>query len=120
MPYCPQCGEEFQGWVKVCLDCGVALVDHSPAPPPRDRRDEPIVHIATAPNEQIAQLWAGILKDNGIRCMVKRTRPWMTRYAFAFNQQCTIHVLASEAERASRILLDLSEDNRDWLTGGRY
>jgi hypothetical protein len=119
MPCCPQCGEEFQDWVKVCLDCGVALVDHSPGPPARDRRDEPIVHVATAPNEPVAQMWAGILEDNGIRCMVKRTGLRWASHAFICSQQCTIHVLASEAEKASQILLDLSEDNRDWLTGGR-
>jgi len=28
--------------------------------------------------------------------------------------------LSSEAESASRILLDLDEDNRESMTGGRY
>jgi len=120
MPYCPLCGEEFQDWVKTCLDCDVGLVDHGPAPPSRDRRDEPIVHVATAPNEPVARMWAGILEDNGIRCMVKRTGLRPAAYAFTYNQQCTIHVLSSEAESASRILLDLDEDNRESMTGGRY
>jgi len=31
VPYCPKCREEFQDWVKVCPDCGVALVDKLPA-----------------------------------------------------------------------------------------
>jgi len=120
MPYCPQCGEEFQDWVRTCLDCGVALVDHAPARPSRDRRDEPIVHVATAPNEPVARMWAGIREDNGIRCMAKRSGLRTAAYAYTFDQPCTIHVLSSEAERASQILIDLDEDNRDSLTGGRY
>ena len=31
---CPKCGHEFQDWVKVCPDCGTALVEKPPIPKP--------------------------------------------------------------------------------------
>ncbi len=27
MPFCPNCRDEFQDWVKVCSDCNSTLVD---------------------------------------------------------------------------------------------
>lgn len=27
---CPKCGQEYQDWVKVCVDCGTALVEKPP------------------------------------------------------------------------------------------
>jgi len=48
MPYCPQCRDEFQDWVKVCPDCKVALVEQLPVQHKDEETDEPLVHIATA------------------------------------------------------------------------
>ena len=42
-----------------------------PDQPEDNLSKEPLVHIATAPNEPIAQMWAGILEDNNVPCMVK-------------------------------------------------
>jgi hypothetical protein len=33
--WCPQCGAEYRPGFQECADCGVALVDEQPAPPPR-------------------------------------------------------------------------------------
>jgi hypothetical protein len=118
MPYCTGCGDEFQKWVKTCPDCGLALVDKLPRPSEqerlaeqrrRERRKEPIVHVATAPNESVARFWAGILEDNGIRCLVRSTGLRPAAYVLPHSLQCTMHVLASEAERASQILSALPE-----------
>ncbi|MFC1873829.1 hypothetical protein ACFLYX_00845, partial [Chloroflexota bacterium] len=66
-------------WVKVCPDCQVALVDKLPPEPvKRKGRSDPLVHIATAPNEAVAHMWAGILEENGIRCLVKSGRAGVT------------------------------------------
>ena len=51
MPYCPECRDEFQEWVKVCPDCKVTLVKELPALPEREESNEPLVHVATAPND---------------------------------------------------------------------
>jgi hypothetical protein len=76
MPYCPKCREEFQDWVMKCLDCGVPLVDilpdipvSEPEPPPKSKEEpikEPLGYVATAPNESLATMWAGILEDEGV------------------------------------------------------
>jgi len=39
-----------------------------------EERHEPIVHIATAPNELVAKMWSGILEERGIRCLLKGGR----------------------------------------------
>ena len=114
MPYCPECRDEFQDWVKVCPDCNVALVEKLPPLPKRKKlvskrkkRDEPMVHIATAPNDMIANMWLGILKEHGIGCLLKSDDLRAAMYSFTYNQQCKIYVLVSEAEKAKEILAPL-------------
>ena len=104
MPYCPKCRDEFQDWVKVCPDCNVALVEKLPPTPPKQKKqDEPLVHIATAPSEPIANLWSDILKEQGISCLLKGDDLRAAMYSSPY-QQCEIHVLASEAKKAKGIL----------------
>ena len=121
MPYCPKCREEFQDWVTKCLDCGVPLVDilpDLPAPKPEPEPEpnaepikEPLMHVATAPDEQVAMMWAGILKDEGIESFVKG-RDWYMRVAIPFSPSShEIHVLASQAEEAKKILDPLIRDS---------
>jgi len=125
MPYCPKCREEFQDWVTMCLDCGVPLVDilpDLPAPKPEPKPEpkekpskEPLVHVATAPNEQMAMIWAGILEDEGIDAFVKG-RDWYMSAAipfYSFNHE--IHVLASKAEQAKGILDPLIRDSESTI-----
>jgi len=84
MRFCPKCRDEFQDWVKTCPDCHVALVaELRPESDPTSRPDrtrrasksakakEPLALVASASNEPEANMWAGILEDNGIHCMVK-------------------------------------------------
>lgn len=121
MPYCPKCREEFQDWVMVCPDCNVSLLDilpDLPAPEPELKPEpkekpskEPLVHVATAPNEQMAMIWAGILEEEGIDSFVKG-KDWYMSAAipfYSFNHE--IHVLASQAEQAKRILAPLIGDS---------
>jgi hypothetical protein len=104
MPYCPQCRDEFQDWVKVCPDCKVALVAELPPQPKHEKTDEPLVYIATAPNESVANMWSGILEEHGIRCLLKSANLRAAMYAFTYNLTSQIHVLESQAERAKAIL----------------
>jgi predicted amidophosphoribosyltransferase len=81
MPFCPQCRDEFEDWVTVCPDCKVPLAavleeDKPEVVELEEAHDylysnEPLVHVATAPNEAIAGMWAGILENNGIHCLIK-------------------------------------------------
>jgi hypothetical protein len=84
-------------------------------PSKRKPGNEPLVHVATAPNEVVAQMWAEILEDDGIHCSIK-----MGRVAGDFFSLFTrmgvpveIHVLASEAQKAKEILDSLEESPTD-------
>ena len=110
MPYCPVCRDEFQEWVEVCPDCNVALVRELPDMPERKETDEPLVHIVTAPNEPLANMWAGILENEGIHSLVKSGNLKAAMYMPSLLSRCEIHVLASEAEKAKEIIAPFIED----------
>ena len=116
MAYCPKCRDEFQDWVKTCPDCGSCLVSDLPAHErvERDKGHEPLVHIATAPDEVTAALWKQVLEDDGIRCLVRRDDLAVAMYALPWNMQCEIHVLASESEKAKEILDSLRDDSQPY------
>jgi hypothetical protein len=111
MTRCPECRHESQYGVDVCPNCGAHLIPGLPAmeeaEPGRGR--EPLVHIATAPDEVLASLWKGILEEEGIPSLIRRSDLTAAMYVLPGNTQCEIHVLASEAQRARGILDSLQE-----------
>ena len=135
MPFCPKCRDEFQEWVKTCPDCHVALVAElplEPAPTPRgdrshraaesDRSKEPLALVTSSSNEPEAKMWAGILEDNGIHCMVKPYAPG--GYASSRSPmasviqpssvlQFDVYVLESDAERARERLGRISDPDAE-------
>jgi hypothetical protein len=106
MPYCPQCRDEFQDWVKECPDCKVPLVDVLPPLPEEVTREGPLVHIATAPNEIEARLWKGILEDNGIHSMIKVAET-LNLYLSPLALKHRLYVLEEDEEQACNILGDM-------------
>jgi hypothetical protein len=120
MPYCLKCREEFQNWVKLCPDCSLALVDSlpelsepEPVPVPKEEPiKEPLVHVATAPNEAVATMWAGILEEEGIDSFIKGS-DWYMGAAIPFaSLGQEIHVLESQAEKAKLIVEPLIRDSK--------
>jgi hypothetical protein len=67
--YCPTGHGEFADWIARCPGCGEPLVDRDPTPPtsptPALNLDEPIVYLATAANEPLADLWTDVLQEAG-------------------------------------------------------
>jgi len=110
MPYCPQCRDEFQDWVEVCPDCNVALVNELPDLQKREMSEERLVHIATAPNEIMANMWSGILEEHGIQCLLKGGGLQAAMYASPLSVPYEIHVLESEAANATEILAPFLEE----------
>ena len=110
MPYCPECLDEFQDWVKVCPDCGVALVEELPKEPEPEPSDEPLVHVATAPNPMIAAMWKGILENEGIFSLVESGDLRAAQYVLSINSESKIYVLASHEEEAREILAPFIEE----------
>ena len=74
---------------------------------------EPLVHIATAPNEIEANLWSGILEEHGIRCLLKGGGLQAAMYASPLAVNWDVYVLESQAEKALEILaLDQLENEK--------
>jgi hypothetical protein len=103
MPYCPQCRDEFQDWVEECPDCKKKLV--STLPPLREKviREGTLVHVATAPNEIEAQLWKGILEDNGIQSMIKVAES-LNLYLSPLSLEHELYVLKEDEQKAHEII----------------
>jgi hypothetical protein len=104
MPYCPICRDEFQDWVKVCPSCNVELVKKLP---PLEKIKHPkgkLAFLATVHDEIIAKMWAGILEEHGIHCLLNTGSSGAAAYQQLFYVPVTIHVLASELKKAKEIL----------------
>jgi len=56
-----------------------------------------------APNEAIANMWSGILEEQGIHCLLQGGEARPAMYVFPY-QPYEIHVLASKVKNAKKIL----------------
>lgn len=68
-----------------------------------DHVNENLVPVAVAPNELIAELWRGLLEEEGITAMLKAMGPG-SAYFSNFGNQHTLFVLESDVQRAREIL----------------
>lgn len=81
-----------------------------------DHLNEKLVPVAVAPNELIAELWRGLLEQEGITAMLKAMGPG-SAYFSNFGNQHTLFVLESDAQRAREILdqdEELHEPEDSW------
>ena len=70
--------------------------------------DDPIVYLATVPNEPLARMWAEVLKDAGIRTMVKSLGGGIGGWGSAATLEHELYVLRSRLPEAEAILRDLA------------
>lgn len=73
--------------------------------------DDPIVFLATAPNEPLARLWADVLAEAGIRSLVKAVGPGVGAWASAATMEHELHVLRSRLPEARAILEGLRTED---------
>jgi hypothetical protein len=75
---CPQCGYEYESWVEICPDCGVAVetVERPPTVPGLlDPDEDPHWTIVmNAPNAIIGNFLMSQLKDAGIPVLMQRAQ----------------------------------------------
>jgi DNA-directed RNA polymerase subunit RPC12/RpoP len=143
MRYCPNCGSEYQDWVKVCIDCGAELTDNPPDMPSTRAgknktgttntrvsdsiRDisEKIVTIATFTYPLEARLSQAKLESEGIPSFVADENIVSANqfYSLAVGG-VRLQVKESDAENALRILgmaqevqSDLIEDSEERCPG---
>jgi len=79
------------------------------------KKRESLVHIATAPNEVVAQMWVEILEDDGIHCSMKMGTvggDFLSLFT-RMGGRVEIYALASEAQKAKEILDSLEESPAD-------
>jgi hypothetical protein len=74
-----------------------------------DPNRDPVVLAAEAPNEIIANLWASVLREEGIEVMVKSEGPGLAYFSTMGNQH-SLYVLESRVNEARQILQELEED----------
>jgi hypothetical protein len=79
------------------------------------RGNDPLVRVAQAGNQALAEMWKDVLRSNGIPSMV-RIAGAVTAYV-TFAAPHDILVLASDAEQARDLLAAYNEDERDLALG---
>ena len=111
MPYCPECGQEFEEGIKHCQDCRVDLV-------PSLSKDDHVQEIAasshklvtllTAPNRLILERAKSILENQGIPALIDAEAISILYGSAAdFSLRGThLKVLESAYDKAKRILCE--------------
>jgi Putative prokaryotic signal transducing protein len=80
-----------------------------------EQGNEPLVRIAQAGNQALAEMWKDVLRSNGIPSMV-RIAGAVTAYV-TFAAPHDILVLASDVGQARDLLAAYNEDERDLALG---
>ncbi|MBA2521398.1 MAG: DUF2007 domain-containing protein [Chloroflexia bacterium] len=73
-------------------------------------RDDPVVYLATAPNEPLAQLWAEILEDAGIKVMMKPIGPGFGAWGSNATFEHELYVLRSRLREAEAVIAEIEPD----------
>ena len=79
------------------------------------RDDDPLLKVAQAGNQALAEMWKDVLRSNGIPSML-RMAGGLTAYV-TFAAPYDILVLASKAEEARDLLAAYNEDEGDLALG---
>jgi hypothetical protein len=73
-------------------------------------RKKDLAFVARAPNEPIAQMWAGILENEGIHSVIKGQELTAAMYISSSASPCDIFVLSEQSEKAKEILQAFIEE----------
>jgi hypothetical protein len=110
MPFCPQCGYEYQEGIEKCPDCAKKLVDQLP---PEGFSDEKYVPIFQSEGEIEADIVKGLLEEAGIPVMQKGD---MTDEVFPYSvgplSEEALLVPESRLEQAQKIIADAIEKGK--------
>ena len=102
MPFCPNCRSEFEASVAVCPDCDLALTDEHPAETPPPSVTEVAVTVFQSDLE--AQMWAGVLRDEGIPSVIVALGPGAGAWGTTAFLPHELRVRSQDAERARELL----------------
>src|SRR5690349_6011890 len=121
---CPVCSAAHPAQERFCPDCGVPLVHGDDFPAPRESElavrarkvrpgyaEGPLVRVAAARHQAEAEMIQGLLLEEGIPSLVKRTGGFDVPDFLAAGPRDVL-VAASGAEAAREILGDRREERR--------
>lgn len=110
MPYCPFCRAEYREGFTRCTDCQVTLVDELP---PLERNSPPVsvkeVAIATFNSQLEAEMWAELLRGEGIPSVLVSLGPGAGGWGNSVFVPYQLRVRESDVQRARELL---PEDTR--------
>lgn len=75
------------------------------------RNNDPVVYLATAPNEPLARLWAEILDDAGIKVMLKPIGPGFGAWGSNATFEHELFVLKSQLPAAEAVIAEIEPDH---------
>ena len=107
MPFCPFCRLEYREGATHCAECRVPLVDElpplekEPAPIPRSVKEVP---VATFPSRLEADMWAELLRRDGIPTVLVSLGPGAGSWGNSAFVPCQIRVRDFDVDRARRLL----------------
>jgi len=78
-----------------------------PDPTATPATDDPISYLATVPNEPLARMWADVLRDAGIRTLVKAVGPGFGAWGSVATFEHELYVLRSQLPDAEAIIQEL-------------
>ena len=113
MPYCSECGGEFEPDVEVCPDCGLTLVETMPPENPDADPDAGLVEVYTAPGDIEALIIKGLLESENIMCSLSSDIPHSVLPVEIDGLGAVrISVSDADAEQAAQLIADHKEENR--------
>jgi len=106
MPYCPECGYEYEEGVTTCHDCHRTLVAEMPEQLPK-KDDIQLVPLHSLPGIVYAEMVKEALEKAGIKCIIRSdaiTSGLLAKGADAAGDECQILVDKKDKKRAEVIL----------------
>lgn len=112
MPFCPFCRAEYRAGFTHCADCQVPLVDRLP---PLEREPKPAPHsvkevpVATFPSRLEADMWAELLRREGIPSVLVSLGPGAGGWGNSAFVPHQLRVRETDADRARQLLPEESQ-----------
>ena len=105
MPFCSNCGSEYEPGVERCPDCEQALVEAMPPKYPDAEPDASLVEIYAAGGDVEALVIKGLLESEGIVCYLSSDVPHSV-IPVDIDGLGTVRIAVSEkdAERAEQLI----------------
>jgi len=111
MPFCSNCGAEYEPEVGFCPDCNLPLVNEMPPENPDADPDANLIEVCTASGDNEALIIKGLLESEGIWCSLSSDVPHSV-IPLEVDGLGAVRISVSEddAERAAQIISSHREE----------